>query len=169
MDSERFRIVQTLSEFDGPVSISELIAKSGLSRGKVLGNLARLCIEGFVDKRGKQYAITNRGRAVLGELNPAPQDKGFYFCLEENNCTGQVAQSLKSFYEIVKTIDVRSLEFHTRRGDFENWIKDVLHDEELASEIAALRSENVTGETLRNKLNEAVGRNYRMLNTLTTP
>ncbi len=168
MDGERLIIVQTLSGFNRPVSINELIAKSGLSRGKVLGNLTRLCIEGFIDKNGKQYAITNRGKAVLGELSPAPQDKGFYFYLEENNCTGQVALSLKSFYDIVKTIDIRSLQFHTRRGDFENWIKDVLYDDELACEIAAIRSENVVGEALRNKLCEVAGRNYRMLNTLTT-
>lgn len=167
MDNERLKIVQALNQFYEPININELITESGLSRGKVLGNLARLCIDGFVDKRGKQYAITNRGKAVIEELNPISQDKGFYFYLDENNSTGQVAISLKDFYEIMKMIDIKSLEFHTRRGDFENWIRDLFHDTELASEIAALRNENITGETLRDKLHEAVGRNYRMINSLT--
>ncbi|MFH0897366.1 MAG: hypothetical protein V1850_04890 [Candidatus Bathyarchaeota archaeon] len=168
MDNERFRIVQALSEFEGSVSINDLVARSELSRGKILGNLARLCIEGFVDKHGKQYAITNRGRALMGELNPVQQDKGFFFNLDENNYTGQIALSLKDLYDIVKTVDIKSIDFHNRRGDFENWIRNVLHDEEFANTVSAIRNENVAGEVLRDKLYEAVGRNYRMLNTLTT-
>ena len=168
MDNDKLRIVRALSEFDGPASISELVTRSELSRGKILGNLAKLCTEGFVDKSGKQYGITNRGRAVIGELNPVPQDKGFYFFSEETNYMGHTAFSLKEFYDIVKTIDLRSLEFHNQRGDFENWIKDVLHDDELARDVRALRDEDVSGEVLRDRLNEAVGHNCRMLNTLTT-
>ena len=168
MDNERHKIVQTLSKLDEPLNVSELAEKSGLSRGKVLGNIARLCIEGFMDKCGRKYVITTRGRAVIGELNSVSRDKAFNFYLEENNYTGKVALSLKDFYEIVKTIGIKSLEFHTRRGDFESWMRDVLHDEELANEIKVLKRENVVGKTLRERLYESIGRNYRMLNTLTT-
>ena len=167
MDNERLKIVRALSEFEGPIGIGELETRSELSRGKILGNLSRLCIEGLVDKSGRQYAISARGRAIIGELNPVPQEKGFFFNTEENVSTGQVALSLKDFLDIVKTVDVRSLEFHNRRGDFENWIKGVLNDDELAKDVSSLRDENVSGEALREKLSEAIGRNCRMIISLT--
>ncbi len=167
MNGERLRIVRALSEFRDSVGINELVERSELSRGKVLGNLTRLCREGLVEKNGKQYVITNRAKAINGELNQVPQDKGFYFCFAENKYTGQTALSLKDFYKIVKTIDVQSLEFHNRRGDFGNWIRDILHDDELASEVNALKDENISGEVLRNKLDDTVGRNYRMMTMLT--
>jgi len=166
MNSERLRIVQALSEFDAPVDVDELVARSGLSRGKVLGNLPRLCIDGFVVKSGRLYALTKRGRAVIGELEPVPENNGFHFYLEEDKYTGLTAHSLKDFYEVMRKVDLKSLEFHIQRGDFENWIREVLRDEELAGEIAELRNTAISGDVLRDKLCESVGRNYRMLKTL---
>jgi len=86
--------------------------------------------------------------------------------LKENWYTGQTASSFREFSEILKTIDITSLEFHVQRGDFENWVKEVFNDEELASEITELRIKKVNGELLRNRICEIVGRNNKMLNLL---
>lgn len=168
MDSERLRIIQALNEFDAPASMDRITAKSGLSRGKVLGNLPKLCLDGLVDKRGRLYAITKRGRAIIGELEPVPEDKGFYFYLRENEPLELVARSMQEFYDVVKSVDLASLEFHVQRGDFEKWIREVLNDEELADEIAGLNVAGLSGDALRDKLCESVARNCRILNNLMT-
>ena len=167
MNSERLRIIQALNELDAPTSIDKIAAKSGLTRGKVLGNLPRLCLDGLVDKRGRLYAIMDRGRVILRELELVPEDKAFYFYLGENKPAGLAARSLKEFYDAVKTVDSTSLEFHVQRGDFEKWIREVLGDEELAAEIAELRPANLSGDSLRNKLCENIGRNYKILSAFT--
>lgn len=167
MDSERLRIIQALNELDTPTSIDKIAAKSELTRGKVLGNLPRLCLDGLVDKRGRLYAITDRGRAIIREFEPVPENKAFYFYLGEYRPAGPVARSLREFYDSVKTIDSASLEFHVQRGDFEKWIREVLGDEELASEITELRSAGLSGDSLRDKLCKSVGRNYKILSAFT--
>lgn len=166
MSSEILMILQTLNALDGPASLPEIVLKSGLSRGKVLGNLPKLYLDDFVDKYGMQYTISKRGRAVLRELEPIPENNGFYFNLKENLYTGLVAYSLKDFYEIIGTVDVESLEFHVQRGDFENWIREILLDEDLADEVAEAGSGGTLGEALRSRLCEAVGKKYKMLKIL---
>ena len=168
MTSETLKLVQALNDFDGPTNIGEIVARSGLSQGKVLGNLPKLCLAGIVDKRGKLYVLTKRGKAILEELEPVPGAKGFYFCYKEGDYTGQVVYSLKDFYQTVQKIDVTSLEFHLHREDFEKWVREVLHDDELANDITGLRGSNISGEPLRMKLSEIIGRNYKMLNMLAT-
>jgi hypothetical protein len=55
-------------------------------------------------------------------LKPVPREKAFYFYSDIGNYTGKSAASLKEFAEKIEDVDVKSLGFHLRRGDFENWI-----------------------------------------------
>jgi arginyl-tRNA synthetase len=90
-------------------------------------------------------------------LKPVPREKAFYFYNDIGNYTGKSAASLKEFAENVKAVDVKSLAFHLRRGDFENWITEVLKDEELAKQVRdELRATNSKGEDLRNRLHSIV-------------
>ena len=168
MDGEMLRLIRTLNTLDRPANIAEIVTGSGLSRGKVLGNLPKLCMVGFVDKHGRQYYLSKKGRTVLGELESVPENKGFHFCMEDGVHTGLTAYSLKDFYDIIKVVDVKSLEFHIQRRDFENWIREVLRDDELANEIATIESSGVLGESLRVGLCGSVDRNYQMLSLLRT-
>lgn len=68
-------------------------------------------------------------------LRVVPREKAFYFFTSIGNYTGESAGSLKEFMEKVNGVNVKSLEFHLYRGDFEKWTSDVLQDETLASEI----------------------------------
>ncbi len=167
MNAERLKIIQALNELDTPTSIDKIAAKSGLSRGKVLGNLPRLCLDGLVDKNGRLYAVTDRGRAVVRELEPVPEDKAFYFYLGENKPVGLAARSLGEFYDAVKMVDSASLVFHVQRGDFEKWAREVLRNEELAAEFAELRFANLSGENLRDRLCGSVERSYKILSAFT--
>ncbi len=48
------------------------------------------------------------------------------------NYTGVSASSLKEFMEKIMEVNVKSLEFHQGRGDFEKWIAKVLQDVDLS-------------------------------------
>jgi len=64
-------------------------------------------------------------------------------------------------------VNVKSVEFHLYRGDFEKWISEVLQDEELAEEVRKLQRFNLTGEVLRNQLCSTVSKHLKWLTSQT--
>ena len=96
-------------------------------------------------------------------LNQLPREKAFYFFTSIGNYTGVSASSLKEFMEKINEVNVKSLEFHVGRGDFEKWIDEVLQDAELAGEVRRLEKYNLTGESLRSQLFTIVSRRFKRL------
>jgi hypothetical protein len=96
-------------------------------------------------------------------LKIVPREKAFYFFTSIGNYTGSSALSLKEFAEKLNEVNVKSLEFHLYRGDFERWANEVLQDEELASDIRRLQRLNLSGEPLRNQLFLTASRRLRRL------
>jgi len=99
-------------------------------------------------------------------LKTVPREKAFYFFTSIGNYTGKSASSLKEFMEKINEVNVKSLEFHLYRGDFEKWINEVLEDAYLAEEIVKLKRANLTGENLRNQLYTTVARELKRLVSL---
>ena len=100
---------------------------------------------------------------MLKGLKIVPREKAFYFFTSIGNYTGVSASSLKEFMERINEVNVKSLEFHLSRGDFEKWTGEVLQDGELTAEIRRLRGLNLTGDSLRNQLYSVVSRRFRRL------
>jgi hypothetical protein len=98
-------------------------------------------------------------------LRTVPREKAFYFFTSIGNYTGVSAISLKEFMEKINVVDVKSLEFHLLRRDFEKWISEVLQDNELAAEFRKLQEANLTGYPLRNRLYVAVSKRLKNLNS----
>jgi hypothetical protein len=96
-------------------------------------------------------------------LRTVPREKAFYFFTSIGNYTGVSASSLKEFVERINDVNVKSLEFHLYRGDFEKWIAEVLQDAELSGEVKRLQRFNFTGDTLRNQLGTTVSRRLKRL------
>lgn len=96
-------------------------------------------------------------------LRTVPREKAFYFFTSIGNYTGISASSLKEFTEKISEVNVKSLEFHLYRGDFEKWLMDVLEDHELASEMKKLQRFNFAGENLRNQVYTTVLRRLKRL------
>ena len=74
-----------------------------------------------------------------------PYQEGFRFSTGIGNYTGQVATTLEDFAEMLKTVDLKSIDFHMERRDFEKWVLGVFGDEELARMInrrAVFQGEN---------------------------
>jgi len=92
-----------------------------------------------------------------------PREKAFYFFTSIGNYTGESAASLKEFMEKINQVNVKSLEFHLYRGDFEKWITEVLEDRKLAEDIVKLQKTNLLSDQLRNQLHAIVSKHYQQL------
>ena len=84
-------------------------------------------------------------------LREVPQFNAFYFFDCEDKYSGTSARSLTVFSTKLKTIDRKSLDFHFKRGDFENWIRSTIGDNYLANKIAKI-DDSIEGEQLIKKV-----------------
>jgi alpha-amylase len=96
-------------------------------------------------------------------LRTVPREKAFYFFTSIGNYTGTSASSLKEFMEKINEVNVKSLEFHLNRGDFEKWMSEVLQDTELAGDIKKLQKLNLTANSLRDQLSFTISRRFKRL------
>ena len=96
-------------------------------------------------------------------LRTVPREKAFYFFTSIGNYTGTSASSLKEFMEKINEVNVKSLEFHLYRGDFEKWMAEVLQDTELAGDIKKLQKLSLTGNGLRDQLGFTISRRFKRL------
>jgi hypothetical protein len=96
-------------------------------------------------------------------LRTLPREKAFYFFTSIGNYTGESASSFKEFMEKVNMVNVKSLEFHLSRGDFEKWTTEVLEDKKLALDFWRLQRSMLQGNTLRSQLSLTVSRRYKEL------
>lgn len=105
----------------------------------------------------------------LRVLRNVLREEAFYFFTSIGNYTGQSAASLEEFLQKIKDIDIKSLEFHLFREDFEKWIAQTLGDDKLADEIKILREQKVVGNTLRDRLYFIVSRRLKELKSAQAP
>lgn len=91
------------------------------------------------------------------------RDQAFYFFTSVGNYTGQSAASLDEFLLRIKDVDLKSLEFHLIREDFEKWVAQTLGDTLLSDDIRSLRIQKVTGNALRDRLYLLVTRRLKEL------
>ncbi|MCW4052326.1 MAG: DUF5752 family protein [Candidatus Bathyarchaeota archaeon] len=98
-----------------------------------------------------------------GPLKSLSRDKAFYFFTSIGNYTGIGASSLGEFVKKILDVDVKSLEFHLYRGDFEKWITETLEDSALASKIRQLKALKPLGIDLRDRLYLIVFKHYENL------
>jgi hypothetical protein len=108
------------------------------------------------------YRLTPLGLIAIGALpesakkvySSMPSEKCFHFYtgVGPDKFTKLSACSLSDFGEKARRVDAKSLEFHVQRGDIAKWCRDVLSDTELAKEFDRLKTSNLYGETLRNRV-----------------
>jgi len=99
-------------------------------------------------------------------LSPILPQSAFYFYTDVGAPTGKAAASLEEFCNQLKTIGVTSIEFHMGRGDFENWVKNVLGDMELAARLERIKILSLSGEELRTKVYDEVKTRYDALSEI---
>jgi hypothetical protein len=88
-------------------------------------------------------------------LGTVVYDKAFFFYTDIAQPTGDYAVSLQDLCSRMNTTVPKSLTFHLKRGDFENWIREAIGDSELADRIKKLKKLKTTWKseiTTRRKL-----------------
>jgi len=88
-------------------------------------------------------------------LRTVPPDQSFLFFEDIGKYTGRLAANLADFCENMKTIDMKSVTFHFERGDYERWIRETVHDTELARKLKRIKKSS-SGEQLRNRILRSV-------------
>jgi alpha-amylase len=87
----------------------------------------------------------------------------FHTKLGKEYFTGVMTWSLKGFAKALETVDVKALEFHNRRGDFEKWAKYSLRDEVLARQLKEIKAAKLKGKELRKAVADAAKKRFKEL------
>jgi len=163
----RGKILGVLWAAGQPMTLQGISEKVGLNSSSSMGYLLGLIKAKYVSVPQKHYyAITNLGKQALGLpkvdtnlalniLRPLSIEKTFHFYYGLNQHSGVYADSLKDFVDKIQNVDLKCIEFHIPRKDFELWIRS-LGDLELSKKLELLRMKRLSGETLRNEVYETV-------------
>ncbi len=160
LKEEQFKVLKTLSEATNRMDITMFAKKVDLDPNQTIHQIQELTKEGFLQKVGSGYGITDKGRAVLKAFNPVPEMISFHFYQGMGQPLDLTARTLAEFYKIIKEVSVESLEFHLYRDDFENWLNQACKEPETAQEIGALKAEGLKGEDLRVQILKVLNSKY---------
>jgi len=163
----KIEILETMVLNGKPMKAIQIAKETKKVFQPVMGHLLGLTRMGYIALPEKgQYVITEKGKKALGipETNKenardiltyAPHDKAFMFYSDMDKPLNLHAHSLQDFANKLTRADIKSIEFHISRGDFEAWFK-CLGDLELAKKMAILKEKKMVGEELRKKLRDMV-------------
>lgn len=84
-------------------------------------------------------------------MRQIPRNEGFLFYKGPGESTGKIATSLNDLAEKMRIVDIRSVNYHFKRREFEKWVRENIGDVELSRRIGKL-SKELHGEKLRNSL-----------------
>jgi hypothetical protein len=161
------KVLEVLSRAEKPMKPQDIAEKTGLNVKSSMMHLLWLRKIGYVLMPERNlYSITPLGKQALSLpktdkkqaeniLRLFPIDKGFHFHTGVGQYLGTYATSLSDFCNKIKTVNVKSIEFHVPRRDFETWIES-LGDSELAKKIGTIRVTGLFGENLRQRVYETV-------------
>jgi hypothetical protein len=161
------RILEKLWEDQQPMKAKDVAQKLNLRVAATTMHLLRLEKYGYVHiPEHGYYAITDLGKETIGLpkidkahatkiLSTVPYDKAFHFYTSMHQYTNVLANSLLDFGDKLQKIDVKSVEFHVPRKDFEQWFQS-FGDVELVKRLGLICSLHLHGQELRTKVYETV-------------
>lgn len=161
------KILEILWIAGKPMRVQDIAEKTGLNISSSMMHLLWLRKAGHVSTPEKSYyAITKTGKEAIGLpgltkekalhiLRELPKEEAFHFYTGIDQYVGVYANSLNDFCDKIQTVNVKSIEFHAPRRDFELWL-DSLGDLELAKRMGLIRRAVLSGENLRKKVYESV-------------
>lgn len=163
----KLEILETMLLNGKPMKAAQVAGENKKEFPPTMMHLLNLVKTGYVSSPQKGfYTLTSEGKKALGiqPLNKetakaiiayAPHDKAFNFYLEVGKPLHVHAHSLQDFANKLGKIDIKSIEFHLGRGDFEAWF-NCLGDQELAKKTALIKARKTAGEQLRAVLHDMV-------------
>jgi hypothetical protein len=174
----KIEILETMLLNGKPMKAIQIANENKKEFPPTMMHLLGLIRMGYVSSPEKgQYIITENGKKALGIppitkenakaiLAYAPHDKSFNFYVDVDKPLHMHAHSLYDFANKIAKVDLKSLEFHMGRGDFEAWFK-CLGDLELAKKTAVIKERKIVGEQLQTMLHDVVEQRCNELMKLT--
>ena len=160
MEEEQVKVLIALSEVTNRMDLNVFSKKVNLNPAEAIQQIQQLAREGFLQKVGNGFGITEKGRTALKALATVPEEMAFEFYYSIDHPSGISVDTLEDFYIVIKQINVESLEFHLYRGDFETWLKEAVKDQQLAYDFGTVRAFGLKGEELRAELLRALDEDY---------
>lgn len=160
------KILKTICETEDPVTTQEISERMSLKARSANMHLLGLRRAGFVTMSGDGYVITKEGKEMIGLpkidkemaekiLNKRLPETAFHFYTGVDQPLSVSSDSLIDLCERIRMVNIKSIEFHVARGDFESWIH-YLGDIELEKRLGLIKESNLIGEALREKLYAAL-------------
>lgn len=84
-------------------------------------------------------------------LRSVPKNEGMMLYKSPGEYTGRTVTGLADLADKLKAVDVRAVNYHFKRREFERWIRGTLGDEELARRFGRLKRE-LHGAKLRTEM-----------------
>lgn len=84
-------------------------------------------------------------------LRTVPKNEGLELYKAPGEFTGKTATSLNTLHDLLKQVDIRAVNHHFKRREFEKWIRATIGDEELARRFSRIDRE-AHGEKLRTQM-----------------
>jgi len=160
LKEEQLKVLKTMSEATSRMDINTFSKKVNLTPNQAVKQIQELAKEGFLQKIGGGYGMTEKGKTALKVFTLVPEEMSFHFYYGIDQPTDLTAKTLQEFYNIVKIVSANSLEFHLYGGDFENWVKEACKEPELAKEIGGTKTAALKGEELRAELLRVLDAKY---------
>ena len=107
---------------------------------------------------------SNESRDPLRVVSHA---QGFHFYTAIGDYCGVSAHSLEEFADALQYVCSDAIVFHFERGDFQNWVRDVIGDAELAQSIDDIKmcERHLAADSCRKELVDAVSVRILQLET----
>jgi hypothetical protein len=104
-------------------------------------------------------------------LRVVPHAQGFHFYTAVGHYCGVTSTSLEEFADALQYVCSEAIVFHFERGDFQNWIRDIIGDAELAQRIDEMKmcSRQLSEECCRKELVQRVNIRILQLETNEVP
>ena len=102
MREEQFKVLKTMSEATNRMDINTFAKKVNLNPNQTIQQIQELAKEGFLQKVGGGFGITERGKVAIKAFTPVPEEMGFHFYNGMNQPTALTARTLEEFYRIIK-------------------------------------------------------------------
>ena len=163
LSPNKLEILEDLLLHDKSVKPIQVSKEMGKEFPSVMMHILGLTKMGYAASQEKGfYSITTEGKKFLGLPEVTRElartllvgklhDKAFHFYSDIGKPLNVKAFNLQTFNAQLKRIQVKSIDFHMKRGDFEAWFEGI-GDLELAKKAAVLKNKNLNGEALRRKL-----------------
>ncbi|MCL2642566.1 MAG: hypothetical protein FWD52_03515 [Candidatus Bathyarchaeota archaeon] len=151
---------------------------SSTNSSSKMSHLAELTSRGYVNSPQEElYVLTDEGKRALGIepttketartiMSYTPHDKSFNFYVDTDKPLHMHAHSLQDFANKLARVDLKAIEFHMNKDDFEAWFR-CLGDQELTKKTTILKEKKIMGEQLRLLLHDAVEQRCQELIELT--